>query len=149
VALLLGVQASEMSTNVTSVEPVQRINPELAVSPDRVDMVSAAQAGVPVRRLTRLDADYYAAHDSVPTRSIPRPRAETTPPRPDQPWLRMLERAVGGWAPTLRGSLAVLGVFVCATILMVMALGPGAFGIAGAILVVGICLNASGKLPRA
>ena len=138
-----------MSTNVISVEPAQRINPELAASPNRVDSVSAAQADVPVRRVTRLDADYYAAHDRVPTRSVPRPRVETPARRSDQAWLRMLERTVGGWAPTLRGSLAVLAVFVCATILMVMAFGPGGLGAAGAVLVIGICLNASGKLPRA
>lgn len=138
-----------MSTNVTSVEPVQRINPELAGSPNRVDSDSAAQAGVPVRRLTRLDADYYAMLDSVRTRSIPRPRVETRPSRPDQHWLRVLERAVGGWAPTLRGSVAVLAVFAFATILLVIALGPVVLAAAGGLLLVGMYLNASERLPRA
>lgn len=141
-----------MSNNVTSVEERRRINPGLIVSPARVDPKSAAQDDVPVRRLTRLDADYYAALDRVATRSIPRPRSATPPPAADSTdstWLRLLERAVGGWAPTLRGSLAVLAVFVGATILMVLALGPGSLLLAGGTLVLGICLNASGKLPRA
>jgi hypothetical protein len=74
---------------------------------------------------------------------------ETTQAPEDRAWLRMLERAVGGWAPTLRGSVAVLAVFLCATILLVMALGPSALLMAGIVLVLGVWLNAAGKLPRA
>ncbi|HVV23329.1 MAG TPA: hypothetical protein VHF06_28100 [Pseudonocardiaceae bacterium] len=150
VALLLSLKASEMSTNVTSVEPVQRINPELIGSLDRVDSNSAAQAGVPVRRLTRLDADYYAALDRMPTRSIPRPRTGTpaTPPD-DRAWLRALERAVGGWAPTLRGSLVVVAVFLTAAILLAVAMGVAGLLLSGGTAAVLIWMNATGRLPRA
>src|SRR5262249_54265014 len=144
------LQASEMSTNVTSVEPAQRINPELIGSLDRVDSNSAAQAGGPVRRLTRLDADYYAALDEMPTRSIPAPRTETPlPPTEDGAWMRLLERAVGGWAPTLRGSVVVAAVFLCATILLGFALGVGGLLLAGGTALVLCWLNANGRLPRA
>ncbi len=147
--LLLVVQASEMSTNVTSVEPRRRINPGLIVSLDRVETDSAVQDSVPLRRLTRLDADYYAAHDRTPTRTIPRPRTAAAPPPADRAWLRLLERAVGGWAPTLRASVVLLGIFLCATILLVMALGPGALILSAAALTVGVRLDGSGRLPRA
>jgi hypothetical protein len=139
-----------MSTNVTSVEPAQRINPELIASLDRVVSESAAQAGVTVRRLTRLDADYYAALDRMPTRSIPAPRKEmAVPPTEDRAWLRMLERAVGGWAPTLRGSLVVASVFLAAATLLVIALGLAGLLLAGGTAVVLGRLNATGRLPRA
>lgn len=61
----------------------------------------------------------------------------------------MLERAVGGWAPTLRGSLVVASVFLCATILMVIALGLGGLLLASGIAIIGAWLNAAGRLPRA
>lgn len=138
-----------MSSNVTSVEAVRRINPELAGSLDRVDSECAAQDGVSVRRLTRLDADYYAALDRAPTRSIPAPRRESTVDVPDRTWLRVLERVVGQWAPTLRGSLAVAAVFLAASVLMVLALGLPGLLLAGGIAVIGGWLNAAGRLPRA
>src|ERR1700753_315186 len=99
-----------MSINVTSVEAARRINPSPLGSLDRVEVDSAGQAAVPVRQLTRLDADYYAAHERTPTRSVPGPRSESSSVRGDGVWLRFLERAVGGWAPTLRGSLLLMGL---------------------------------------
>lgn len=138
-----------MSSNVTSVEAVRRINPEVAGSLDRVESDCAAQDGVSVRRLTRLDADYYAALDRVPTRSIPEPRRENTVEVPDRTWLRVLERIAGQWAPTLRGSLVVAFVFLAAAVLMVVAIGLPGLLLAGGIAVVGGWLNAAGRLPRA
>jgi hypothetical protein len=138
-----------MSSNVTSVEPARRINPELAGSLDRVDPETAAQPGAPVRRLTRLDADYYAALDRMPTRSVPAPRREITVEVPDRAWLRVLERVVGEWAPTLRASLALAALFLVATVLMVVALGLPGLLLSGGIAVIGGWLNAAGRLPRA
>jgi len=138
-----------MSTNVTSVEAVRRINPDQLGSLDRVDADSAGQAGVPARRLTRLDADYYAAHEQASTRSVPAPRVDhPTAPR-DTAWLRVVERAVGGWAPTLRGSLALVALYLCASVLMVIALGIAGLVLAAGIAVVLACVNSAGRLPRA
>lgn len=147
-----------MSTNMTSVETARPINPELTGSPDWVEFEHAGQRRVPVRKLTRLDADYYATADRVPTIGVPAPRApqpgERVEPRPapeshDSAWLRFLERAVGGWAPTLRGSVALVALFLCASVLLVLALG-----ITGVVLATGLATaacwaNAAGWLPRA
>ncbi|HEX3649826.1 MAG TPA: hypothetical protein VHV49_15480 [Pseudonocardiaceae bacterium] len=67
----------------------------------------------------------------------------------DSACLRFLERAVGGWAPTLRGSLMMVALFLGAAVLLVLALG-----IAGVVLVAGLATlacwaNAAGRLPRA
>ena len=163
--LLLSLKASEMSTNVTSVEAERRINPGQLGSLDRVDSSFAGQDVVPVRRLTRLDADYYAAVDRAHTVSVPAPRASrldlptprtsqenhVAPRRPvrDRGWLRLMERAVGGWAPTLRGSLALVALYLCASVLLVLALGVGGLVLAGGIGVLLASLNATGRLPRA
>jgi hypothetical protein len=154
-----------MSTNVTSVEADRRINPEQLGSLDRVDSKFAGQTVVPVRRLTRLDADYYAAVDRAHTVSVPAPRApQSALPTPrtssenlspqrgpvrDRAWLRLLERGVGGWAPTLRGSLVLVALYLLASVLMVLALGFGGLVLAGGIALLLGWLNAAGRLPRA
>ena len=61
----------------------------------------------------------------------------------------MMERAVGGWAPTLRGSLALVALYLCASVLLVLALGVGGLVLAGGIGVLLASLNATGRLPRA
>src|ERR1700730_377193 len=104
-----------MSINVTSVEPAQRINPGRIGSTGWLDQTSAAQGHGPVRRLTRLDADYYATVQRGPTRGGPSGRpsrhvAASAGVRSDGAWLRMVERAVGGWAPTLRQSVALVAL---------------------------------------
>jgi hypothetical protein len=147
-----------MSTNVTSVEASRRINPEQSVSLDRVDFNTAGHDRRPLRKLTRLDADYYAALDSAPTRSAPS-RAAVAPEPVDQPldearqrdsaWLRLLERAVGGWAPTLRGSIVLVVLFLCAVVLLVLALGWTGLLVSGALAAIGAWLNTTGRLPRA
>ena len=119
-----------MSTNVTSVEPATRINPGRVGSPIRLDQTLAAQGRIPARRLTRLDADYYAAQPRTPTWSAPAPRAPMIRPATDRAWLRLLERAIGGLAPTLRQSVALVALFLAAAIAVVITLG-----IVGAVLV--------------
>lgn len=146
--LLLRLMASEMSTNVTSVEASRRINPEQSGSLDRVDFDTAGQHRPPARRLTRLDADYYASLESAPTPSGPVPPAEDEAQR-DSAWLRLLERAVGGWAPTLRGSLVLVALFLCAVVLLVLALGWTGLLVSGALAAISYWLNAAGRLPRA
>jgi hypothetical protein len=143
------LKASEMSINVTSVEAARRINPSPLGSLDRVGSNSAGQAAVPVRQLTRLDADYYAAHERTPTRSVPEPRTEQSPPLRDNAWLRLLERAVGGWAPTLRGSLLLMGLYVCASVLMVLAIGITGLALSAVGAVLLAWVNVAGRLPRA
>lgn len=150
-----------MSTNVTSVEPAARITPVRLGSLDRVDFDFAGQKDVPVRRLTRLDADYYDALDRLRTVGVPAPRAvqpsepSAAPverdhcPAGDSAWLRLLERAVGGWAPTLRGSLVLVTVFLAAAVLMVIGLGVEGLALAGGLAVLAGWLNATGNLPRA
>lgn len=140
-----------MSTNVTSVEAVRRINPDHLGSLDRVGQDSAGQNAVPVRQLTRLDADYYAAHEKAPTRRGQGPRMDRPTVRPpsDKAWLRLLERAVGGWAPTLRASLLLVALYLSASILLVIA-----FGFTGLLLAAGLALvlawvNTTERLPRA
>lgn len=171
--LLLRLMASEMSTNVMSVEVSRRINPEQPASLDRVDFNTAAQDRTPVRRLTRLDAEYYASRGSEPTqrgpagrsargsaggsaaRSVPKSAPKSAPGPADEPrqrdsaWLRFLERVVGGWAPTLRGSLVLVALFLCAVVLLVVALGLTGLLISGALAAIGYWLNATGRLPRA
>lgn len=146
-----------MSTNVTSVEVARPINPELAGSPDRVKPECAGQSGVPARRLTRLDADYYATTERVRTTGVPAPRAAqrgelATEPEPDSrdsAWLRFLERAVGGWAPTLRGSVALVTLFLCAAVLLVLALGITGVVLSAGLAALACWANAAGRLPRA
>ena len=109
-----------MSINVTSVEPAQRINPGRIGSVGRLDQTSAAQGHGPVRRLTRLDADYYATVQRGPTRGGPSGRssrhvAASAGVQSDGAWLRMVERAVGGWAPTLRQSVALVALWPAST----------------------------------
>lgn len=162
------LKASEMSTNVTSVEADRRINPGQPGSLDRVDSNFAGQAVVPTRRLTRLDADYYAAVDRAHTVSVPAPRApHSTVPAPrtsrensrenlpaqrkpvrDHAFLRLLERVVGGWAPTLHGSLVLVALYLVASVLMVIALGAGGLLLACGIALLLTWLNAAGRLPR-
>lgn len=140
-----------MSTNVTSVEAARRINPSPLGSFDRGEADSAGQAAAPIRQLTRLDADYYAAHERAPTRSVPDPRTEQSVPQSslrDKALLRLLERAVGGWAPTLRGSIVVMALYVCASILMVLAMGVGGLVLAAGVAVVLARINWAGRLPR-
>lgn len=146
--------ASEMSTNVTSVEAKRRINPDPAGSLDRVESKRAGQTAAPVRRLTRLDADYYAAAEKAHPARVPGPRAhhpvEDRPARlPKDRVCRLLERAVGGWAPTLRGSLVLVALFLFATALMVVALGVGGLALAAGLAALFWWLNAAGRLPRA
>ena len=62
---------------------------------------------------------------------------------------RLLERAVGGWAPTLRGSLLLVALFLCAATLMVVALGVGGLALAAGLATLFYWLNAAGRLPRA
>jgi hypothetical protein len=66
----------------------------------------------------------------------------------DRAWLRLVERAVGGWAPTLRGSLALVALYLVASVLMVIALGVGGLVLAGGIGALLAWLNATGRLPR-
>lgn len=140
-----------MSTNVTSVEAARRINPGHLGSLDRVVSDSAGQTVVPARQLTRLDADYYAAHEKAPTRSGQGPRTERPTVRPpsDTAWLRLLERAVGGWAPTLRGSLVLVALYLGASILMVIALGFSGLLLAAGVAVVLAWVSSAERLPRA
>jgi hypothetical protein len=131
------------------------------VSLDRVDLEFAGQMCIPVRTLTRLDADYYAAldrerTDGVPAQRVARPSGRpATPPAPrpgrsgDSAWLRLLERAVGGWAPTLRGSLILVTVFLVAAVLMAVTMGVDGMALAGVLAVLAGWLNATGNLPRA
>ena len=138
-----------MSTNVVSLEPVTRINPGRVGSPGLVDRTLAAQGHGPVRRLTRLDADYYATRRVAPTRSVPAPRAgNAAPPAADRAWLRVVERVAGGWAPTLRGSVALVTLFLVAAVTVVITLG-----LIGAILVASLgialaCRLIAARRPR-
>jgi hypothetical protein len=67
----------------------------------------------------------------------------------DSAWLRVLERVIGGWAPTLRGSLALVIGFLAAAVLMIVALGVEGLALAGGLAVLAGWLNATGNLPRA
>lgn len=77
------------------------------------------------------------------------PSCADLPPLRDSAWLRLLERAFGGWAPTLRGSLVLVTVFLCAAVLMVVALGVVGLGLAAGLATLAGWLNAAGRLPRA
>jgi hypothetical protein len=73
----------------------------------------------------------------------------TVRPPSDKAWLRLLERAVGGWAPTLRASLLLVALYLSASILLVIA-----FGFTGLLLAAGLALvlawvNTTERLPRA
>jgi len=75
-----------------------------------------------------LDADYYAMRHGMPTRSVPAPRAPMAEPAPvraavDRAWLRVVERIFGGWAPTLRQSVALVTLFLAAAATVVFTLG--------------------------
>jgi hypothetical protein len=70
-------------------------------------------------------------------------------PSGDRDFLRLLERAVGGWAPTLRQSVALLALFLAAAVAVVITLGLG-----GLLLVSGLglalkWLDGSERVPRA
>jgi hypothetical protein len=85
-----------------------------------------------------LDADYYATVQRGPTRGGPSGRpsrhvAASAGARSDRAWLRMVERAVGGWAPTLRQSVALVALFLAAAVTVVITLG-----LVGVLLVTGL-----------
>jgi hypothetical protein len=85
-----------------------------------------------------LDADYYATIQRGPTRGGPAGRPARHVPaspgaRSDRAWLRMVERAVGGWAPTLRQSVALVALFLAAAVTVVITLG-----LVGVLLVTGL-----------
>jgi hypothetical protein len=96
-----------------------------------------------------LDADYYAALQRGPTRGGPQARHTPSPGRPsDRAWLRVVERAVGGWAPTLRQSVALVALFLTAAVTVVITLG-----LVGVLLVTGLSivltwLQRTGRTPR-
>jgi hypothetical protein len=144
-----------MGTGMTSVEVVPRINPELVGSSDRVESECAGRARVPARRLTRLDADYYAATERVPTVGVPARRpaeriaSEPRPASRDSACLRFLERVVGGWAPTLRGSVLLVTAFLGAAVLLVLALGLTGVMLSTGLATLACWANAAGRLPRA
>jgi hypothetical protein len=126
-----------------------------------------------------LDADYYATVERTPTPGVPTPAVTSVgahdggvsahpvdaatrtagrhaAERPgesrtsgDAAWLRLLERAFGGWAPTLRGSLALVALFLCAAVLLVLALGVAGAALSAGLAVLAYWLNAAGHLPRA
>jgi hypothetical protein len=134
-----------MSTNVTSVEPDRRINPDLIGSPYGNNGSSAAQRHLPARRLTRLDADYYAAHEQAPTpRATAAPASRSAAPR-DRVLLRWLERVVGGWAPTLRASLLLVTLFVVAGVVVICTLGFDGLLLVSALAIVLTRLDAAGR----
>lgn len=134
-----------MSTNMTSVERDRRINPDRIAPPYGNNENTAAQRHLPVRRLTRLDADYYAAHERVPTpRVSPGSSARSDAPQ-DPAWLRLLERAVGGWAPTLRASLVLVTLFVTAATIVVCTLGFDGLLLVSALALVLTRLDAVGR----
>lgn len=112
-----------MSTNVTSVERDRRINPDRIGSPYGNNGGSAAQRRLPARRLTRLDADYYAAHERVPTPRVPPRPATRRGAHRDRPFLRLLERTIGDWAPTLRTALVLVTLFIAAAVAVAWTLG--------------------------
>jgi hypothetical protein len=66
----------------------------------------------------------------------------------DHAFLRLLERVVGGWAPTLHGSLVLVALYLVASVLMVIALGAGGLLLACGIALLLTWLNAAGRLPR-
>jgi len=100
-----------------------------------------------------LDADYYATIQGGPTRGglLTRPsrHAPASPgARSDRAWLRMVERAVGGWAPTLRQSVALVALFLVAAVTVVITLG-----LVGVLLITGLgivltWLQRAGRAPR-
>jgi hypothetical protein len=106
-----------------------------------------------------LDADYYAAAQRMSTVGVPAPRTphhgervvepEAAPESHDSAWLRFLERMVGGWAPTLRGSIALVTLFLCAAVLLVLALGIGGVVLSTGLAGLACWANAAGRLPRA
>ncbi len=60
----------------------------------------------------------------------------------------MVERAVGGWAPTLRQSVALVALFLAAAVTVMITLG-----LVGALLVTGLSilltwLQRTGRTPR-
>jgi hypothetical protein len=96
-----------------------------------------------------LDADYYAALQRGPTRGgSPARHALSSGSPSDRAWLRVVERAIGGWAPTLRQSVALVALFLTAAVTVVFTLG-----LVGVLLVTGLSivltwLQRAGRTPR-
>jgi hypothetical protein len=95
-----------------------------------------------------LDADYYAAQTRTPTMGMPAIRTHKLVLTTDRAWLRVVERAVGGWAPTLRQSVALVTLFLVAAVTVVVTLD-----LVGVVLVtcLGIVLlwrHAAARIPR-
>ena len=138
-----------MSTNVTSVEAARRINPGRIGSSNPLAHEVAAHGCEPVRRLTRLDADYYAAQLRTPTMGMPAAWAHKPVPTTDRAWLRVVERAVGGWAPTLRQSVALVTLFLVAAVTVVVTLGVVGVVLVTCLAIVLLWRHAAARLPRA
>lgn len=54
-------------------------------------------------------------------------------PEPRRTWLRLAERVLGDWAPTLRASLALAAAFLALAVVLVLTFGYG-----GALLALGL-----------
>lgn len=116
---------------MTTIEPREKIIPGPAPSPEAASPDSPGQPVEARRRTTRLDADYYASRRRRPP-SRPAPPAVPAP-EPRRTWLRLAERVLGDWAPTLRASLALAAAFLALAVVLVLTFGYG-----GALLALGL-----------
>jgi hypothetical protein len=123
---------------VTTIEPRRAIIPGPAPSPEAGSHDSPGQPVEARRRTTRLDADYYASRGAARRNPAPAPEA---PPAPARTVLRLAERVLGDWAPTLRASIVVAVAFLALAGVLVLTFGWG-----GAPLAVGLGIALRGVL---
>lgn len=119
-------------------ETVTRIRPETAMTPEEERSADLAR---PARRTVRLAADV----EPEPLTEMPapaRPASHTLRPAHRDRVLRVAERVVGDWAPTLREAL--VRVLVFAVVLAVLGVAFGA-GVAAAGAAVGIVMFLIGR----
>ena len=112
-------------------ETVTRIRPESTMTPEEA---KSADLERPVRRTVRLAADSEPEPSTIPAPR--RPVHHALRPAARDRALRVMERVVGDWAPTLRDALVRVLVFAVALAVLGIALGVELAAVGAAVGVV-------------
>ncbi|MFC4858198.1 hypothetical protein [Actinophytocola glycyrrhizae] len=114
-----------------------RIRPEATMTPEEE---RSADLERPARRTVRLAADFEPEPSANPAPR--RPATHALRPATRDRVLRVAERVVGDWAPTLREALVRVLVFVVVLLVLGLVLSPG---VAAAGAVVGFVMFLIGR----
>jgi hypothetical protein len=135
-------------TDHNMVEPINLVLPGCHPSPERV-VITIGTDPCPARRRVVLTGEYLQRRPaSAPAvhaqqvSGVPLPDGEVSARSHHRSWLIVIERVLGGWAPTLR--VALILAITLAGLIAVIVIG---FGIPGALLLASAATAASDFPP--